>query len=219
VRSVDYLGEKHPVAPKRAVVVPVARLPLNGRAARHKFKLLAGVRWTVESPKDAGVSMQEGHHEHGFFKMSCEDFPKAAMNLKFISDTIDRLVEEANDVRSPIFAHADAHAEFVRRRKRASRTSLWTPVTWTLGRGKRRREPMVASVAGLPSMISRRSGFRPPRPVPYDMPELIVLHGPVFRLDHVHSLTSNDHHGWDATPPRRGSTSMHVCLRRRRDPR
>jgi small subunit ribosomal protein S35 len=98
VRSITYVGEKHPVTPKRVVVVPVARLPLSGPAAVHKFKLLAGVRWTPEPPKDAGVGKDEKGGEHGYIKISCEDFPKASMNLKWISDAVDRLVAEANNV-------------------------------------------------------------------------------------------------------------------------
>jgi small subunit ribosomal protein S35 len=98
VRSITYVGEKdHPVTPKRVVTVPVSQLPLAGPAAQHKFKLLAGARWTPEPPKDAGLGKNESLGEHGYFKISCEDFPKAAMNLKWISDTIDRLIVEAND--------------------------------------------------------------------------------------------------------------------------
>lgn len=81
---------------KRTVVVPVARLPLKAEAARHKFKLLAGVRWTPEPPKDSGISVEENSGTHGFVKISCEDFPLPAQNLKWISDTLDRLVAEAN---------------------------------------------------------------------------------------------------------------------------
>jgi small subunit ribosomal protein S35 len=101
VRSVAYAGEdKHPLAPKRVVTAAVARLPLSGPTAIHKFKLLAGVRWSREPPKDAGLARDEPGGEHGYIKISCEDFGKPAMNLKWISDTLDRLIAEANDVSS-----------------------------------------------------------------------------------------------------------------------
>ncbi|KAI0830590.1 mitochondrial ribosomal subunit protein-domain-containing protein [Trametes gibbosa] len=97
VRSISYGGEPHPAAAKRTIVVPVARLPLKNEAAIHKFKVLAGVRWTPDAPTDAGVNAEESGGEHGYFKISCEDFPKAAMNLKWASDTLDRLLATAND--------------------------------------------------------------------------------------------------------------------------
>lgn len=96
VRSVDYAGEKHPVTVKRSVVMPVAHLPLKDDAAIHKAKLLAGVRWSEEPPKDSGVLGSGEERKHGYIKISCEDFPSPLMNLKWISDTIDKLVAEAN---------------------------------------------------------------------------------------------------------------------------
>jgi len=90
-----YQGEEHPVARKRVVVVALDHLPLKSEAAVHKFKLLAGPRWSPEPPKDAGVSEQNGWG-NGYIKISCEDFPNAAMNLKWASDTLDKLVAESN---------------------------------------------------------------------------------------------------------------------------
>ncbi|KIJ68544.1 hypothetical protein HYDPIDRAFT_81794 [Hydnomerulius pinastri MD-312] len=97
IRSVDYAGESHPVTTKRTIVVPVAQLPLRSDMALHKAKLLAGVRWTPEPPKNAGVPSDSEQGRHGYIKIACEDFPRPAMNLKWISDTIDKLVAEAND--------------------------------------------------------------------------------------------------------------------------
>ena len=95
VRSMHYQGEEHPVARKRVVVVALDHLPLKNEAAIHKFKLLAGPRWSPEPPKDAGVS-EQNEWGNGFIKISCEDFPNAAMNLKWASDTLDKLVAESN---------------------------------------------------------------------------------------------------------------------------
>jgi len=96
VRSVSYGGEDHPVTVKRVIVVPVAHLPLKGDAARHTLKLIAGTRWTPTPPRDSGISSDEPGGDHGYVKISCEDFPRPAMNLKWASDALDRLVEESN---------------------------------------------------------------------------------------------------------------------------
>ena len=64
--------------------------------ARHRFKVLAGCRWSQEPPKDSGLGRDEDVGKDGYFKISCEDFPKAAMNLKWASDVLDRLIAEAN---------------------------------------------------------------------------------------------------------------------------
>ena len=71
-------------------------LPLKGAQERHTFKLLAGPRWSPIPPTDAGISPEESQSEDGFIKISCEDFPQPGMNLKWISDVLDRLVLEAN---------------------------------------------------------------------------------------------------------------------------
>jgi small subunit ribosomal protein S35 len=96
IRSVNFGGEQHPLTAKRTVVVPIAHLPLRNEVAIHRAKLLAGVRWTPDPPRDSGISTDENASKHGFIKISCEDFPRANMNLKWISDTVDKLVREAN---------------------------------------------------------------------------------------------------------------------------
>ena len=90
-----YQGEGHPAVIKRAIVVPVDQLPLKGEQAIHKIKLLAGSRWTPNPPLDAGVSRNE-EWKNGFIKISCESFPKPSMNLRWASDTLDKLVEASN---------------------------------------------------------------------------------------------------------------------------
>ena len=96
VRSIYYGGEEHPATRKRVIVVPVARLGLKSNAAIHKFKLLAGPRWSPEPPKDSGIGHTEAGRRHGYIKISCEDFPEPAMNLKWASDTLDTLISTAN---------------------------------------------------------------------------------------------------------------------------
>lgn len=74
----------------------MAGLPLKNEAAIHKFKVLAGVRWSPDAPTNSGIDSEESGGAHGYFKISCEDFPKPAMNLKWASDTLDRLLAAAN---------------------------------------------------------------------------------------------------------------------------
>jgi hypothetical protein len=95
VRSLNYQGEPHPVTIKRVVVAALDELPLKNESALHKFKLLAGPRWTPVPPADAGVS-DLADWGNGFIKISCEDFPKPSMNLKWASDTLNKLISEAN---------------------------------------------------------------------------------------------------------------------------
>ncbi|THH18926.1 hypothetical protein EW146_g2141 [Bondarzewia mesenterica] len=95
VRSISYGGEEHPATVKRAIAVPVSTLPLKDKHAIYKFRLLAGVRWTPYPPKDSGLKDRESG-EHGYIKISCEDFPRPAMNLKWASDVLDKLIQEAN---------------------------------------------------------------------------------------------------------------------------
>jgi small subunit ribosomal protein S35 len=95
VRSLDYAGEEHPATNKRVIVVAVSQLPLRGEDAIHKIKLIAGPRWTMKPPADGGVATSEDWGE-GYIKISCEDCPTPAMNLKKASDILDRLIEAAN---------------------------------------------------------------------------------------------------------------------------
>jgi small subunit ribosomal protein S35 len=95
VRTTEYIGEEHPIENKRVIVVPVDDLPLRDDDAIHKLKLLAGQRWSIRPPRDAGVSPAQGWG-NGFIKIACDRFPKPAMNLKWACDTLDKLLEEAN---------------------------------------------------------------------------------------------------------------------------
>ncbi|KAJ7071117.1 mitochondrial ribosomal subunit protein-domain-containing protein [Mycena amicta] len=95
VRSIDYGGEQHPSTSKRVVVAAVDSLPLKNADAIHRVKVLAGPRWTPHPPADAGFSGLD-EWQNGYIKISCEDFPEPAMNLKWASDTMDRLIAHAN---------------------------------------------------------------------------------------------------------------------------
>ncbi|KAJ7596943.1 mitochondrial ribosomal subunit protein-domain-containing protein [Mycena floridula] len=103
VRSIDYNGEPHPATNKRVIVAPIDKLPLSNEAAIHKIKLLAGPRWTIKPPSDAGVSPIEAWG-NGYIKISCEDFPTPAMNLKWACETLDIMIREANDPKKDSFS-------------------------------------------------------------------------------------------------------------------
>lgn len=106
-RSHHYQGESHPSSRKSVVTVQISDLFKSGRLdssspfAKKKLLLLAGVRWDalgeefnypdVESLERAALEKGIGR-----IKMSCERFPEERMNLKWCSDTIDKLIEEAN---------------------------------------------------------------------------------------------------------------------------
>ncbi|KAJ7038292.1 mitochondrial ribosomal subunit protein-domain-containing protein [Mycena alexandri] len=96
VRSINYAGEEHPATVKRAIVVAVDDLPLKDKDAIHRIKVLAGPRWTPNPPTDGGISGLD-EWKNGYIKIACDDFPKPAMNLKWASDTMDRLVAHANN--------------------------------------------------------------------------------------------------------------------------
>ena len=95
---------------KRAIVVPVDKLPLKDEIACHKFILLAGPRWSPVPSADSGVSGLEDWG-NGYIKISCEDFPRPSQNLKWASDTLDKLIEEAN-VRSYCFLKKNRFTDF-----------------------------------------------------------------------------------------------------------
>lgn len=105
VRHQHYQGEDHPAARKVVLTVPVASLPLKNAAAVHKLQLLAGARWEPPLPealraksfKGKERSLQpEGQEDRGTLKIACELFPASRMNEKWCSDTLDKLLSEAN---------------------------------------------------------------------------------------------------------------------------
>jgi len=109
VRTLNYGGEEMPVLRKRVLVAPVSELPLNGPKAVHNFKIIAGVHWTIEPPKDSGVGKDESKDEHGYVKIASENFPEPNQNLIWANDVLDRMIREAN-VR--LFPFAAWHSHF-----------------------------------------------------------------------------------------------------------
>ena len=160
VRSLNYQGEPHPVTIKRVIVAALDELPLKGENALHKFKLLAGPRWTPVPPADGGVS-ELADWGNGFIKISCEDFPKPSMNLKWASDTLNKLISEANVRISalwlPLFF---AHFPF-RIRQTHSVTCRSICVTPSRRQKRQRKETTLATgcTSDHPFVISLKSGY------------------------------------------------------------
>jgi small subunit ribosomal protein S35 len=96
VRTINYSGEEMPVLRKRILVAPISKLPLSGPKAVHNFKIIAGVRCTIDPPKDGGVGKDEPKDDHGYVKISGENFPEPNQNLKWANDVLDRMIREAN---------------------------------------------------------------------------------------------------------------------------
>jgi len=145
VRTISYGGEDHPATAKRAIVVPITKLPLKSPQAIRNCKLLSGTRWSPSPPRDSGFSEDKDGDAHGYIKISCDDFPEPGMNLKWASDVLDRLVAESN-MPNPKFTdlpqdtrHIDAKARKAKKgehyRGRAGRPTIrdfpteWLPRT------------------------------------------------------------------------------------------
>lgn len=105
-RSHHYQGEPHPSTRKSVVTLNVKDLYDSGRlhdtiAARRKLLLLAGVRWDpmgeeIYTENTEDLERQALEEGLGRIRISCERYPEERMNLKWCSDTIDKLIEEAN---------------------------------------------------------------------------------------------------------------------------
>ncbi|KAG9066538.1 37S ribosomal protein S24, mitochondrial [Linnemannia hyalina] len=79
-RTTTYLGESnHPAGPKVVMTVDTKSLPLTN-VELHKFLLLVGSRYNPVNNE---------------IKMSCEKFQDRSQNFKWLSDTLDKLINEA----------------------------------------------------------------------------------------------------------------------------
>lgn len=104
-RFQHYQGEEHPASRKVVLSVPVSTLfetgALRTPQARHKFLLLAGSRYdsmagrkheTQQTASDGEAS----NKSLGEVNISCELMPSERQNMKWCSDVLDKLIEEAN---------------------------------------------------------------------------------------------------------------------------
>lgn len=85
-----------PVLRKRVLVAPITKLPLNGPNAIHNFKIISGVHWTIEPPKDSGIGHDEPKDQHGYVKIASENFPEPNQNLKWANDVLEKMIRVAN---------------------------------------------------------------------------------------------------------------------------
>ncbi|TKY87696.1 hypothetical protein EX895_003277 [Sporisorium graminicola] len=91
-RFQHYQGENHPASRKVVLNVDVDALVEAGAVkdakSKHKLLLLAGSRFHPKAKAQA--------RDQGEIKISCELFPNERQNMKWCSDTLDALVQEAN---------------------------------------------------------------------------------------------------------------------------
>ena len=95
----------HKITQNAISTVPVSSLPLSSPEAVHRLKLLAGPRWTPgrKDVRELDIHPNAGFNrgprdigKDGWLYMSCDKFQGHRMNRKFLSDTLERLVEAAN---------------------------------------------------------------------------------------------------------------------------
>jgi small subunit ribosomal protein S35 len=94
------------ISNRQVALIPVAGLPLETPEAIHRFKLLAGRRWTPGRPgvdeigvRNENYGFNGGDKEigrEGWLKIAEERFGNGRMNRKGLSDILERLVEAAN---------------------------------------------------------------------------------------------------------------------------
>lgn len=95
VRTLDYLNqEPHPASVKSVVTVKVSDLPLADASSKHKLKLLAGPRWS--GPESRIVDGKLVEDVDGEIKISSEQFPYRAQNMRWCSDKLQLLLKESN---------------------------------------------------------------------------------------------------------------------------
>lgn len=104
--TVDLADPDSPYHQKRVLVAPVSALPLKNADAIHRFKLLAGPRWSPGRPgraelgKDAAgaynLEAEDKLSKDGWLKIAEERLPLGRQNRKSVSDILDKLVEAAN---------------------------------------------------------------------------------------------------------------------------
>ncbi|TIB78615.1 hypothetical protein E3Q22_02555 [Wallemia mellicola] len=144
VRTLDYLNqEPHPASVKSVVTVKVSDLPLADASSKHKLKLLAGPRWS--GPESRIVDGKLVEDVDGEIKISSEQFPYRAQNMRWCSDKLQLLLKESND-KSYNFDDIPLDTRHVTRRIRKSR------------RGGHRLENLAGAQQGR-------------RPTKFDMPE------------------------------------------------
>ncbi|TIA69204.1 hypothetical protein E3P91_03720 [Wallemia ichthyophaga] len=144
VRTLEYLNQKpHPASVKSVISVKIKDLPLTDGSCKHKAKLLAGPRWS--GPQSSILNGKLIEDIDGEVKISSENFPHRAQNVRWCSDKLQLLIKESND-NSYNFDDIPLDTRHVIRRIRKSR------------RGGHKMENLAGAQQGR-------------RPTKYDMPE------------------------------------------------
>ncbi|OWZ67173.1 hypothetical protein AYX14_05784 [Cryptococcus neoformans] len=135
---------------KCVLLVPITALPLSTSEAVHRFKLLAGPRWTPGKPgRNEFIKDESNDGENGWIKISEERFESARQNRRSASDILERLVNAANDRESPLPADLpiDTRHLLARHRKKRSRQNTFK---WAPGQEFLSRHQEVGGVRGFP---------------------------------------------------------------------
>ncbi|OCF36029.1 hypothetical protein I316_02525 [Kwoniella heveanensis BCC8398] len=140
---------------KAVLLVPVSSLPLSSPEAIHRIKLLAGPRWTPGRPgreeflPNGGAIEGADEGKEGWIKIAEERFENTIQNRREVSAALDRLVEAANDPKSPLSAEIplDTRHLLSRHKKKRSRQN---PFTWTPNQEHLNRHQVVGGVKGFP---------------------------------------------------------------------
>ncbi|ODN99624.1 hypothetical protein L198_03468 [Cryptococcus wingfieldii CBS 7118] len=135
---------------KCALTVPVSSLPLKSPEAIHRFKLLAGPRWSPGRPgREEFIQNEDTLGKEGWFKISEERFESSVQNKKSASLTLQKLVEAASDPNSPLPSDIplDTRHLLARHQKKRSRQNVFT---WASGQTFLPRQTSVGGVRGFP---------------------------------------------------------------------
>lgn len=133
-RFQHYQGADHAASRKATLTVDVQHLFTSGlletKQAMHNFLLIAGTRFHPSNPnvvaRHAAVKLA-GHKMTGHVLLSCDKMPTDRQNMKWLSDTFDTMIQQANqpnpeiadlsiDVRHTL-AREDKQSQYLRTRK------------------------------------------------------------------------------------------------------
>ncbi|WRT70782.1 uncharacterized protein IL334_007781 [Kwoniella shivajii] len=140
---------------KSVLLVPVSTLPLSTPEATQRIKLLAGPRWSPGRPGKEEFLPNGGAHagveqgKEGWIKIAEERFGNTQQNRKEVSNILDRLVEAANDLKSPLPADIPIDTRHLLSRHRKKRTRQ-NPFTWSPDQTYLKRHDVVGGIRGFP---------------------------------------------------------------------
>lgn len=94
-----HYGQADSQRPNRKVTVKLnlSRFPklIESPEAMHKIKLLAGIRWTAPSIRSSFDTNEHYDDPNGSITIACDKYPTRAMNERWCSETVDRLLTAA----------------------------------------------------------------------------------------------------------------------------